>query len=58
MTRRAPVQADLLLRVSIPETTIPEPVQATVLQLMAQLLIEALEVASDQNDQQEALDDE
>jgi len=58
MTRSTPVQADLLLRTTVPETAIPEAIQATVLQLMAQLLIEELRVATEPRDQHEVVDDE
>ncbi len=60
MTRRPPVQVqgDLLLRVTVPDTMIPEPIQATVLMLIAQLLIDQLEAANVQTDQPEVAEDE
>ena len=58
MIQRPPVQGDLLLRVTVPETTIPEPIQARVLRLIAQLLIDQLESANDRTDLHEVADDE
>ena len=51
MTQKLPVQCDLLLQEKIPETMISQATQATVLKLMAQLIIDQLKHTNNQIEQ-------
>ena len=58
MTQKLPVQCDLLLQEKIPETMISQATQATVLKLMAQLIIDQLKHTNNQIEQCEVANDE